>query len=268
MENGIISMKRHFLSLTAIFLCYPSCVFSQVMNQSTPSCCKPNVHPSYCACLRYKKVVNTRWRTVPMMSYRKTIHTSYRPVARVEQIPLTTYRTVLRDEGEFRTIWVPRIVPRTVSQTSLHTRIRQDYVPEQTIRRQPVWSRRLVPEQHINYVPYWSSGYVAPSFSLPSSRSPELRSSKPTPIPPLRTNEPNRGPRNHSNSAGIGNPESQNSIQGPSFVFPSREHPNRTQPVTSIPNESAKILPRSFRKQHRATPTAARVWRVRRAIRR
>lgn len=259
--NGIGTVKRQILAFALLSLFPPFFAYSQNVHYSTPYCCQTDVHPAYCTCLRYRKVVNTRWHSVPQLSYRSYVHTQYRPVPIVERIPYTTYRTVLRDEGEYRTIWVPRIVPRTVSQTSLHTRIRHEYVPEQTIRQQPVWSRRLVPEYNVRYVPYWSSGYIAPSYPQSYPQSPAVQSNKLAPIV-----EPQKTPGTNSDSVGVEKSKDNNDIQGPSFVMPSPK--NRTLPVTPTSRKSQELLSGFSRKEKRGSPTAARVWQVSRARRR
>ncbi|MBX3443771.1 MAG: hypothetical protein KF774_15285 [Planctomyces sp.] len=87
----------------------------------------------------------TTWRDVPQTCFRQE------PV--VQNVPVTCFRQVTVDEGCWQQVWVPRMVTKSVPQTTIQQQVSYRTVPVTTMQRVPFTETRMVPQTRTRYVP-------------------------------------------------------------------------------------------------------------------
>jgi hypothetical protein len=137
----------------ALSLVLPNAAEAQFIS---PPVLPPPAHyvgPSISAWKTFQPVVETRVRAEPAVTVTSQPRIGYRTAAEIMSVPVTTFRNVTVDEGQYQMVWVPRPVTRQVAETA--------WQPQLTYRSEPFvysesvaqWSTRFVPEQTVRYVP-------------------------------------------------------------------------------------------------------------------
>ncbi|MCA8999887.1 MAG: hypothetical protein KDA80_23025 [Planctomycetaceae bacterium] len=67
--------------------------------------------------------------------------------AYVEDVPTTTYRQVTVDEGGYQQVWVPKLVTKTVPETTVQKQVKYRTVEREITEQVPQTVTRLVPER-------------------------------------------------------------------------------------------------------------------------
>ena len=87
-------------------------------------------------------------------TYRNEVVTQYRQEAVTQNVPVTTYRDVVVDEGSYQTVYVPRQVTKRIPQVSYQQQVAYRNVPVQTTRQVPQVVTQMVPRQVVRQQPY------------------------------------------------------------------------------------------------------------------
>ena len=113
----------------------------------------PPPAPVCAQCTTYQPVVETRVRAEPTFVVGAQPRIGYRTTADVTSVPVTTFRNVTVDEGQYQMVWVPRPVTRQIAETAMQPQL--SYRTEPFVYAEPVaqMATRLVPEQTVRYVP-------------------------------------------------------------------------------------------------------------------
>lgn len=104
-------------------------------------------------------MVQTQLRPQQIVTYRDVPRTEIRREAVQVNVPVTTYRQVMVDEGSYQQVWVPRQVTKMVPQTTVQQQVQYREIPVQTMERVQQVQTVLIPEQQIRYV---QSGIYVP----------------------------------------------------------------------------------------------------------
>lgn len=131
------------------------------------TCSQPKpiyVPPPQVTCTTPQPVVQTQTRLQPVVEtqYRQEQYTVYKEVPRIDYrveqqnvtVPVTTYRQVTVDEGNYQQVWVPKMVSKMVPQTAYQQQTVCKTVPYQTTQRIAELASRTVPYQSVKYVPH------------------------------------------------------------------------------------------------------------------
>lgn len=80
-------------------------------------------------------------------------------------VPVTTHRQVTIDEGSYQTVWVPKLVTKTVAETRYQPQLSYVDVPYQVVQNVPVMQSQLVslPAYAYSPPPYYGGYAVANS---------------------------------------------------------------------------------------------------------
>jgi hypothetical protein len=108
--------------------------------------------PAEC-CMQLQPVVETCMVPQQYTTFKDVPQTCYRQEAFCQNVPVTTCRQITVDEGGFQQIWVPKLVNKTISQTTMTQQVALRTVPVQTMTRVPVTQTIMVPQQRVTYVP-------------------------------------------------------------------------------------------------------------------
>ena len=120
------SLLRGCAILLALGAVTPALMRGQLPQRPHASCCQACYQPRpRCHCVTFKPVVETHFRPQSVVTWRNIQQRGYRYRARVETVPVVTYRS----------------------------RIRYEMVPYTITRRVPQCSTRMVPQRRIRYVP-------------------------------------------------------------------------------------------------------------------
>lgn len=79
--------------------------------------------------------------------------TQIRRESQVVDVPVTTCRQVTVDEGGYQTVWVPKLVTKTVPQTTIQKQVQYRDVPYQVVQQVPRVHTQMVPQQVTTLVP-------------------------------------------------------------------------------------------------------------------
>ncbi len=98
-------------------------------------------------------VIETAMRPQQVVTYKDVPQTVYQRQAYVENVPMTTYRTVTVDQGSYQMVWVPKLVQKQIPQTVYVPQTRYRDVAVQVNRRIAQVQTQMVPQQVVRYVP-------------------------------------------------------------------------------------------------------------------
>lgn len=130
------------------------------------TCAQPKpiyVPPPQVTCVQPQPVVQTHTRLQPVTEtqYRQEQYTVYRDVPRIDYrveqqavtVPVTSYRQVTVDEGNYQQVWVPKLVSKAIPETVYQQQTVCKTVPVQTTQRIAETATRTVPYQSVKYIP-------------------------------------------------------------------------------------------------------------------
>lgn len=108
--------------------------------------------PFNCTITRPRPVVTTQMHAQQVTTYCDVAETRMTQQRVVENVPVTTCKTVTADEGGYQMVWVPKPVSRQVAETTIQQQVKTVSVPVQVMRRVPQVSTQMVPVQSVQYV--------------------------------------------------------------------------------------------------------------------
>ena len=108
--------------------------------------------PFNCTITRPRPVVTTQMQAQQVTTFCDVTETKMTQHRIVENVPITTCKTVTADEGGYQMVWVPKPVTRQVAQTTIQQQVKTVSVPVQVTRRVPQVSTQFVPVQSVQYV--------------------------------------------------------------------------------------------------------------------
>ena len=108
--------------------------------------------PFNCTITRPRPVVTTQMHAQQVTTFCDVTETRMTQQRVVENVPITTCKTVTADEGGYQMVWVPKPVTRQVAQTTMQQHVKTVSVPVQVVRRVPQVSTQMVPVQSVQYV--------------------------------------------------------------------------------------------------------------------
>jgi hypothetical protein len=124
-----------------------------------PGCCGPMLTPQAVFapqpefCTQMQPVVETCMVPQQCTTFRDVPQVCYRQEPFCQTVPVTTTRQGTVDEGCYQMVWVPRMVTRSVPQTTYQQQLAFRTVAVQSTARIPVTETRMVPQQRVRYVP-------------------------------------------------------------------------------------------------------------------
>lgn len=117
-------------------------------------------------------VVETQMVPQQVTTYRNEVVTQYRQEAVTQNVPVTTYRDIVVDEGSYQTVYVPKQVTKRIPQVSYQQQVAYRQVPVQTTRQVPQVVTQMVPRQVVRQQPYCQTTQVAPVIVAPIAAAP------------------------------------------------------------------------------------------------
>lgn len=141
-------------------------VSAQLFSRGCRNCQRPVNH---CNCQTQHPVIETQvipqqTQLVPQQvtTYRNEVVTQYRQEAFTQNVPVTTYRDVVVDEGSYQTVYVPKQVTRRIPQVSYQQQIAYRSVPYQVTRQVPQVVTQMVAQPIVRAQQYSYSTAIAP----------------------------------------------------------------------------------------------------------
>lgn len=134
-------------------------VSAQFFSRGCRNCQRPVNH---CNCQSHQPVVETQMVPQQVMTYRNEVVTQYRQEAITQNVPVTTYRDVVVDEGSYQTVYVPRQVTKRIPQVSYQQQVGYRSVPYQVTRQVPQVVTQMVPQQIVRAPAISNQMAVAP----------------------------------------------------------------------------------------------------------
>ena len=122
-----------------------------IFSSGCRSCQRP---VSTCNCTAQRPVVETQMIPQQVTTYRNEVVTQYRQEAVTQNVPVTTYRDMVVDEGSYQTVYVPKQVTKRIPQIGYQQQVAYRSVPYQVIRQVPQVVTQMVPQQVTRYQPY------------------------------------------------------------------------------------------------------------------
>ncbi|MCA9082113.1 MAG: hypothetical protein KDA58_16245 [Planctomycetaceae bacterium] len=122
-----------------------------------------------------RPVVETQMRQQQVMTYQDVVKTQIRREQQVVSVPVTTTRQVTVDQGGYKMVWVPNLVTKNVTETTVQQQVQVRDVPVQVVERIPQVQTQLVPQRVVRYVPEtrvvygYGPGAVAYAPVIPSA---------------------------------------------------------------------------------------------------
>ncbi len=108
---------------------------------------QPVVHSHQSVIQSHQPVVETQMVPQQVMTYRNEVVTQYRQEQITQNVPVTTYRDVVVDEGSYQTVYVPKQVTKRIPQVTYQQQIGYRSVPFQVTRQVPQVVTQMVPQQ-------------------------------------------------------------------------------------------------------------------------
>lgn len=142
------------VTLACVACAWPAISEAQFYGQPLPAYCTidPPVAPVQCTVTRNRPVVTTHLQAQQVTTFADVAETQVCHKQVVENIPVTSSKTVTVDEGGYQMVWVPKPVTKQVQQTTIQQQVKTVAVPVQVTRRVPQISTRMVPFQSVQYV--------------------------------------------------------------------------------------------------------------------
>lgn len=150
-------------------------VAAQWFSRGCKNCQRPVTH---CNCQSHQPVVDTQMVPQQVTTYRNEVVTQYRQEAVTQNVPVTTYRDVVVDEGSYQTVYVPKQVTKRIPQVSYQQQVAYRSVPYQVTRQVPQVVTQMVPQQQVRYQPYSFQTTQAAAIRV----APVTQSSVPVPV--------------------------------------------------------------------------------------
>ena len=100
-----------------------------------------------------QQVVETRMVPQQTTVMRNEVMTQYRQEAVTQNVPVTTYRNVLVDEGAYQMVYVPKQVTKQVPEVTYQQQVAYRSVPFQVTRQVPQVVTQMVPQQIVRTQP-------------------------------------------------------------------------------------------------------------------
>lgn len=141
---------------------------AQWFSRSCQHCQRP---VSHCNCQAQQPVINTHFAPQQATTMRNEVVTEYRQVAYTQNVPVTTYRDVVVDEGSYQTVYVPRPVTKRIPQITYQQQIAYRTVPVQVTRQVPQVVTQWAPQ---SAVPYQPTSPVATNVVSPMPMQPSF----------------------------------------------------------------------------------------------
>ncbi len=111
----------------------------------------------------------TQCQTQPSFTMQPVTQTQIRREAQLVNVPITTQRNVVIDEGGYQTVWVPRLVTKQVPQTTIQQHVQYRDVPYQVTKQIAVPQTQVVAVPSTHYgvasVPMGHSHAYVPSYT-------------------------------------------------------------------------------------------------------
>lgn len=113
-----------------------------------------------------QQVIETEMVPQQVTTYRNEVVTQYRQEAVTQNVPVTTYRDVVVDEGGYQTVYVPKQVTKRIPQVSYQQQVAYRQVPVQMTRQVPQVVTQMVPRQVVRQQPisYQTTQVPAPVY--------------------------------------------------------------------------------------------------------
>ena len=112
-------------------------------------------------------VIETEMVPQQVTTFRNEVVTQYRQEAVTQNVPVTTYRDIVVDEGSYQTVYVPKQVTKRIPQVSYQQQVAYRQVPVQTTRQVPQVVTQMVPRQVVRQQPYCQTAQVTPMYVAP-----------------------------------------------------------------------------------------------------
>ena len=150
---------------------------AQFFSRGCKNCQRP---VSNCNCQTQQPVIETELVPQQVTTYRNEVVTQYRQEAVTQNVPVTTYRDVVVDEGSYQTVYVPKQVTKRIPQVTYQQQVAYRQVPVQTTRQVPQVVTQMVPRQVVRQQPYsYQTTQLAPINVAPMSVAPVSQMSAP-----------------------------------------------------------------------------------------
>ena len=139
--------------LGIVFALIPVSADAQLFRRPFHHCCETCQLPhAECSCSQTQQVVQTQLQAQQVTTYRDVVETHVRNETVVQNVPVTTYKQVTVDEGNYQMVWVPKPVTKQVAQTVIQQQAQTRAVPYQVVRKVPTLTTQLVPVQTVQQV--------------------------------------------------------------------------------------------------------------------
>lgn len=176
----------------------------------------PTVCPTIVPTTTYVPCTTTTMETVPRIVTRRQAYTT--------TVPVTTYTNVVVDEGSYQQIWVPKMVTKSVPQTSYQQQVQYKDVAVQVNDQVPVVTTRYVPRT-VNRIVNRPACLTCPPIATPTA--PAQIFNAPTVMP----NQTFQAPQTLLPPSGLPAPNG-NAVPAPT------PDPNMQTPTSWVPIES------------------------------
>ena len=134
-------------------------VSAQFFSRGCNTCQRPVNH---CNCQSHQPVVETQMVPQQVTTFRNEVVTQYRQEAIAQNVPVTTFRDVVVDEGSYQTVYVPKQVTKRIPQVSYQQQVVYRSVPYQVTRQVPQVSTQMVAQPVVRTQAYVFPTAVAP----------------------------------------------------------------------------------------------------------
>lgn len=134
-------------------------VSAQWFSRGCQNCQRPVNH---CNCRSHQPVVETQMVPQQVTTFRNEVVTQYRTEAITQNVPVTTYRDVVVDEGSYQTVYVPKQVTKRIPQVTYQQQIGYRSVPVQVTRQVPQVVTQMVAQPVVR----------TQAYSFPTAASP------------------------------------------------------------------------------------------------
>lgn len=172
------SCFRSTVAITALVLSIPGLAEAQLFsclhkNRCAQPCCPNCQAQAPCATPTaarpvLRPVVQQSYRPERYVSYKNVTEYQTRREAVTQTVPVTSYRQVTVDEGQYQTVWVPRMVSKTIPETRYEQRVTYRDVREPVVRQVAEYKTRLVPQLTTRYQAQPAQTAYLPTANCPT----------------------------------------------------------------------------------------------------
>ena len=134
-------------------------VSAQFFSRGCSTCQRPVNH---CNCQSHQPVVETQMVPQQVTTFRNEVITQYRQEALAQNVPVTTFRDVVVDEGSYQTVYVPKQVTKRIPQVSYQQQVVYRSVPYQVTRQVPQVVTQMVAQPVVRTQAYAFPTAVSP----------------------------------------------------------------------------------------------------------